>query len=56
MAARELLKLPTEKCRQNGAYGSQWRTLSEFHHDQETCKFAGNFKGIEGLHLVSYLF
>jgi len=26
----------------------------QFHHDQETCKFAGNVNGIAGLHLVSY--
>ena len=25
----------------------------QFHHEHETCKFAGKFNGIEGLHLVS---
>jgi len=25
----------------------------QFHHEQETCKFAGKFNGIEGLYLVS---
>ena len=50
LAERELPKLPSEECRQSGAYGS--RHALQLHRHAESCIFAGNTNDTASSYLV----